>query len=180
MRKIILLFTIIIFSCNNSTNSSKTDKYSQIDYELYNKILEYQKKYPIPKKIKLNKNEIPPVENSFLYIYEVTFTKKDLDTIVSISMSPVGIRNYNGNLPIQVNGIYKDKYLNVTYVRDPLKLGKKYIKKYLTNKSEIKKFNINNDMNIDLIYDEFLYRLNNGKLDFYKINIGNYSAKSSL
>lgn len=175
MRKLILIiFTIILASCNNGVNFD-AEKYSQIDSELYDRILEYQKKYPLPQKIKYNKNELPPVENSFLYIYEVTFMKNNLDTIVSITMSPAGLRNYydNVNTQIEVNGIYKDKYLKATYIRDPLKLGANYIKKYLTNKSEIEKFYFNNDMNIDLIYDNYIYKLTNGKLVFYKTNKGN-------
>ncbi len=175
MKKIVLIFTIILTSCNNVVKSSDDNKFFQLDSELYNRILEYQKKYPIPQKIKINKNELPPVENLFLYIYEVTFIKDDLDTIVSITMSPSGINNYydNQNTQIQVNGIYKDKYLKETYIRDPLMLGKKIIKEYLVNESEIQKFYFDNDMNIDLIYDTYLYRFKDGKLVFYKIDRGN-------
>jgi hypothetical protein len=175
MKKIVLIFAIILTSCNNVVKSSDDNKFFQLDSELYNRILEYQKKYPIPQKIKTNKNELPPVENLFLYIYEVTFIKDDLDTIVSITVSPSGISNYydNQNTQIQVNGIYKDKYLKETYIRDPLKLGKKIIKEYLVNESEIQKFYFDNDMNIDLIYDTYLYRFKDGKLVFYKINRGN-------
>ena len=167
------LFMLIVFfiSCKDNKNFENSVKNTEINQELYSKLVDYQTKNPIPAKPKNNKS----VLYSLIYIYEVKFIKEKEDTIVSITLNLGGINNYynKNNIKSEVLGIYKDNYLKETYIIDPYKLGSQFINKYLNNVNEINKYYYQKDTIIDAMYDIYLYKIKNGKLEFYKILKGN-------
>ncbi|MEC3876689.1 hypothetical protein [Chryseobacterium salviniae] len=141
MTKIITLasFLFLIISCEEK---SKTD----LNDNLYNVLIDYQKKFPL--------KEIP--EHS-KYVYEVYFYQ---DSTVSISLSPIGV-NLEEKKPY---GIYKDKNLKATYVIDDNKLGKNLIKNYI--QKDLDKYIMKNFVINDAIYPEYIFKIKGKKLVF--------------
>lgn len=175
MKSSIIILFLLLISCNDNKKNTTSIENIEIRSELYNKILEYQTKYPIPKPIDYDKSKPPPVETSFIYVYEAKFTQENNETVLGITLYPIGINDYynSKNLKVQVNGIYKDDILKPTYINDPYKLGTGFVKQYLTNNQEIDKFYYHRDIIMDAMYDIYLYKIKDGKLIFYKVLKGN-------
>jgi len=141
MRKIITLasFLFLLSSCEEK---NKTD----LNDNLYNVLIDYQKKFPF--------KEIP--EHS-KYVYEVYFYR---DSTVSVSLSPIGV-----NLEEKKTyGIYKDENLKATYIIDDNKLGKNLIKNYI--QKDLEKYIMKNFVINDAIYPEYIYKIKGEKLIF--------------
>lgn len=174
MKSFILIFFLLLISCKDDKTSTKLIKDIEFSSELYSKVLEYQTKHPIPKPLKYDKSKPPPVETSFIYVYEAKFTKENNEIVLGITLYPIGINDYydSNNIKVQINGIYKDYNLKPTYVNDPYRLGKDFVKQYLNNQ-DIQNFYYHRDIIMDAMYDINLYKLQEGKLIFYKVLKGN-------
>lgn len=174
MKPSLMILFLLFISCNDSKTTTTSIKDIDISSELYNKILDYQDKHPIPKIGEYDKTKPPPVETSFIYIYEAKFEKENNETLLGITLYPTGISNYydQQNINVIINGIYKDDKLKATYINDPYKLGKGFVKQYLRSQ-DIQKFYYRRDIIMDAMYDINLYKVKNGKLIFYKVLKGN-------
>jgi len=174
MKSSIIILFLLLISCKDDKTSTTSIKDVELSSELYSKVLEYQTKHPIPKPINYDKSKPPPVETSFIYIYEAKFTQENDEIILGITLYPIGINDYydSKNIKVQVNGIYKDDNLKPTYVNDPHKLGRGFVKQYL-NSQDVQKFYYHRDIIMDAMYDIILYKVQDGKLIFYKVLKGN-------
>ena len=174
MKLHIFILLLLFTSCKDSETNISSIKNIGLSNELYSKLLKYQTEYPIPPPIKYDERKPPPVETSFIYVYEAKFTQENNETILGITLYPIGINDYydSKKIKVQVNGIYKDDNLKPTYVNDPFMLGKNFVTQYLKSK-EIQKFYYDRDIIMDAMYDIYLYKVKNGKLEFYKILKGN-------
>ena len=174
MKSSIIILFLLFLSCNTSRRNTTSIKDIQVSSELYNKILEYQAKHPIPKPIIYDKSKPPPVETSYIYVYEAKFNQENNEIILGITLYLTGINNYydSKNIEVKVNGIYKDDDLEPTYVNDPYKLAKGFVKQYLNNK-DMQNFYYHRDITMDAMYDIDLYKVKDGKLIFYKVLKGN-------
>ncbi|WP_153395226.1 hypothetical protein [Chryseobacterium vaccae] len=143
--KINLLYLFVfglLISCNNA---KKEDVF--FNDNLYNEILNYQKKNPIPNK-SLYK----------LFIYEVSFSKTR-DTLLTITVSPTGIRSKNSY------GIYRDKVTKPSYIIDSQNLSNRFMKIY--KKDSIKSYILEGTPpHIDIIYPVYKYKIEGDKLIF--------------
>ncbi len=120
MKRYILL--ILIFFCYSCEKHES--KKIGLDKKLYQTLIEYQKKYPIPKKI-ISKRGSQPI-----YVYYAYFWLKAQDTILVFQRSSGGILKSEKGF-----GIYKDSQLMPTYIIDDKNLGNKFITKKIINKS---------------------------------------------
>lgn len=175
MKPTIIILFFLFISCIDSKKNSTSIKDVEINLELYNKIFEYQDKHPIPKVAVFDKTKPPPVETSFIYIYEAKFLKENNETFLSITLYPTGTSTYydKKNIDVKINGIYKDKLLKPTYINDPFKLGRNFIKKYLSDNQDVEKFHYEHDIIVDAMYDVDLYKVKDDKLIFWKVLKGN-------
>jgi hypothetical protein len=175
MKVSLLIVVMVFFSCKENKNNKYSIKDIEIKNELYNKIIDYQSKNPIPIQKEQTKNPQPTFRSSLIFVYEVKFLKEESDVIMSITLHPNGISNYYSSEKIksEVNGMYKDSFLKATYIHDPYKLGNFFVNKYLNHPNEIDKYYYKNNTIIDSMYDIYLYKIKNGKLNFYKILKGN-------
>ncbi|SEM32974.1 hypothetical protein SAMN05421856_102434 [Chryseobacterium taichungense] len=136
---IILAFIYFLFtSCEKKKN--KTD----LNDNLYNVLINYQKKNPF--------KETP--ENS-IYVYEVYFYQ---DSTLSVTLSPIGVNREEKNL----YGIYKDETLKATYIIDNSRIGKNFVKKYF--QKDLEKFTQKDFVINDAIYQEYIYQINGKNL----------------
>ncbi|ALR31284.1 hypothetical protein ATE47_12455 [Chryseobacterium sp. IHB B 17019] len=132
---------VLLISCN------KEKKQVFFKDNLYNEILKYQKKNPIPNK-GLYK----------LFLYEISFLKNK-DSLLTITVSPTGIRSKNSY------GIYKDEALKSSYVIDSENIGNKFIKLY--KKDRIDPYILEGrPPHIDVIYPTYKYKIKGDKLFF--------------
>ena len=140
--KIFYMYFIFLFLLINCKKENKNSFFSK---NLEREILRYQKDHAIPQK-SLYK----------LFIYEIFFSRKN-DTILTITVSPTGIRSNNGY------GIYKNEILKPLYIIDNEKLGKKFIKLY--KKTDMEDYNLRGlPPHIDIIYPVYKYKVKGDKL----------------
>lgn len=122
MKKNIIAVTFLLFlTCCKNYNDD-------LDKNLYNAILKYQKKYPIPK---LNHKEV----GQMIYLYKVYFFKEKKDTIILLQRSPAGLSKLDKGY-----GIYQDDILYPTFIYDDNNLGTKFIKNKVNDTEKNKKF----------------------------------------
>ena len=101
----------------------------ELNDELYNKLIDYQEKYPIPKK---------DLKLEALYVYDAFFYKLKNDTFVLISRSPQGLNVANGDL---IFGVYRDNNLLPTFIRDHWEFySKKFLREIITDSASLKMF----------------------------------------
>lgn len=118
MKRLLLLILIsFCYSCENESQKIGLDK------KLYQTLIEYQKKYPIPKKV--SEDGSKPI-----YVYYAYFWLKKQDTILVFQRSSGGILK-----SVKGFGIYKDAQLMPTFIIDDKNLGNKFITKKINNKS---------------------------------------------
>ncbi len=107
---------------------------------LYREVLRYQEKNLIPKK-----------DLYKLFIYEISFSKQK-DTLLNITVSPIGIRSKNSF------GIYKNKLIKSSYVIDSQNIGRRFVREY--KKESIKSYTLEgNPPHIDIIYPVYKYKV---------------------
>ncbi len=136
---IILAFTFCLFtSCEKKKNNT------DLNDNLYNVLIDYQKKNPL--------KETP--ENS-MDVYEVYF---DQDSTLSVSLSPIGVNLEEKNL----YGIYRDESLKATYIIDKHRIGKNFVKKYF--QKDLEKFTRKDVVINDAMYPEYTYKIKGNKL----------------
>lgn len=136
----LLCVFILLISCNNE---KKEDIFFSND--LYQEVLKYQQNNPIPTKSLFK-----------LFIYEITFSKQK-DTLVTITVSPTGVRSINSF------GIYNDKNMKPTYVIDSQSVGEKFVKYY--KKDSIKYYILEETPpHVDIIYPVYRYKIQRDKL----------------
>lgn len=136
---IILAFTFCL-----STSCEEKKNNTDLNDNLYNVLLDYQKKNPF--------KETP--ENS-IYVYEVYF---DQDSTLSVTLSPIGVNREEKNL----YGIYKDETLKATYIIDDSRIGKNFVKKYF--QKDLEKFTQKHFVINDAMYPEYIYKINGKSL----------------
>ncbi|MBW3523736.1 hypothetical protein [Chryseobacterium sp. NKUCC03_KSP] len=138
------LFTfVLLISC---TESKKEKDF--FNKNLRTELLKYQNINPIPN------------ENLYkLFIYEISFSKTK-DTLLTITVSPTGIRSKNGY------GIYKDKIIKPSYVIDSQNLGNRFVENYKKDSIELYTFEGTPPPHIDVIYPVYRYKLKGDKLIF--------------
>ncbi|WP_185207980.1 hypothetical protein [Chryseobacterium sp. C3] len=138
---IILAFIYFLFtSCEKKKNNT------DLNDNLYNILINYQKKNPF--------KEAP--ENS-IYVYEVYFYQ---DSTLSVTLSPIGVNREEKNL----YGIYKDETLKATYIIDNSRIGKNFVKKYF--QKDLEKFTQKDFVINDAMYPEYIYKIKGKNLIF--------------
>ncbi|MEA1849453.1 hypothetical protein U9K52_11065 [Chryseobacterium sp. MHB01] len=136
---IISAFAFFLFtSCEKKKNNT------DLNDNLYNVLIDYQKKNPF--------KETP--ENS-IYVYEVYFYQ---DSTLSVTLSPIGVNREEKNL----YGIYKDETLKATYIIDNNRIGKNFVKKYF--QKNLEKFTQKDFVINDAMYPEYIYKINGKNL----------------
>ena len=136
---IISAFAFFLFtSCEKKKNNT------DLNDNLYNVLIDYQKKNPF--------KETP--ENS-IYVYEVYFYQ---DSTLSVTLSPIGVNREEKNL----YGIYKDETLKATYIIDNNRIGKNFVKKYF--QKNLEKFTQKDFVVNDAMYPEYIYKINGKNL----------------
>ena len=172
------LMIILLVSCKETSIPKYSIKDSYISNDLYDKIIDYQKKFPLPIYQKPNNNGFAKNQQIAKYIYEIYIYVEKKDTIISILLNDEGIHNLYGKkyLRSEVNGIYKDSTLNETYILDPKRLGRSFVKKYIVNKIEIDKY-ITEDSSNDGGYGIYNYKIRGKKLVLDTIYLGNINKK---
>ncbi|RMZ59689.1 hypothetical protein D1632_08680 [Chryseobacterium nematophagum] len=156
--KILKLITLylVLFSCNgNNTNSN-------LGNQLYNALIDYQEKNPIPAKENTSKTFFL-ISKNLIYIYEVTFYK---DGSVYITLNPSGV-----SFEKKSYGIYKNHKLKATYIIDDDKIGQNFVKKYLNK--DLDKYTLSKAPMIDVTYPTYIYKIKGEKLVFYDSIRGN-------
>lgn len=172
------LILILLFSCKETSIPKYSIKDLYISSDLYNKIINYQKKFPLPAYQKPNNIDFAKNQQIAKYIYGIYIYVEKNDTLVSIYLNDEGIHNLYGkkHLKVKVNGIYRDSTLNETYVLDPERLGRSFVKKYIVNKIEIDKY-FTEDSSNDGGYDIYNYKIKGKKLVLDTIYLGNINKK---
>ena len=172
---ITILLLILLNSCiqkNSSLNEQACENLTGINDSLYNLILAYQKINPIPTIEKYDTNLPPPPETAFRYIYEVQF-KKQMDTVIIITLRPDGVSLVHDNLLTKSYGVYQDNCLKPTYFICDSSLSKNFIKTYKTK--DLDSFRYDNSSNLDFFYSGYIYKVTGEGLMFkekIKGNIG--------
>lgn len=110
----LILISFCFIGCNKNTNKKILDE------NLYNIIVDYQNKYPIPNNNTKNR----------IFVYKVYFWKDEKDTIIVLQRSAAGISKDDKGY-----GIYKYKKLHPTFVYDDYNLSNSFILKKIPNKS---------------------------------------------
>ncbi|WP_419869782.1 hypothetical protein [Chryseobacterium sp. CT-SW4] len=136
------IFLVFIFFSLTSCRKKKNN--TDLNDDLYNVIIDYQKKNPF--------KEAP--ENS-MYVYEVYFYQ---DSTLSVTLSPIGV-NLEEKNPY---GIYKDKTLKATYIIDNSRIGKNLVKKYIQR--DLDKFVVKDFVINDAMYPEYIYKIKGKEL----------------
>ena len=183
MKKLtIFIFLIVFISCKTSDKIESDQievhhKSSALNPELYATLLAFQAKVKIPKIVS---KEISPgvksIKAALIYVYEIKFDIENKDTIVGLTLSSDGINSYySSSMPNneKIYGIYQDACLKPTYINDPYKIGKYFIKEYIEDVDAIDKFEQKVDFINDAIYDVYLYKVRGKKLVFDKVLVGN-------
>lgn len=141
----ITLLCLSFFLLINCSKEKKENLF--FNGNLYNEIINYQKKNPIPDK-NLYK----------LFIYEISFSKQE-DTLLAITVSPTGVRSKNSF------GIYKNETIKPSYVIDSQNIGKKLVNIY--KKDSIESYTLEGTPpHIDVIYPVYKYKVKKDKLIF--------------
>jgi hypothetical protein len=135
-----------------SCNVSK--KEDVLDNNLYEKIIDYQTKFPIPKENPKN----------HIFVYKTYFWKDNKDTIIVLQRSSAGISKSDVGY-----GIYEDDKLHPTFIYDEHHLGDKLILKKFTN-IENDKFYWKNGAPSESFPPTYTYVLKNKELRFVKID----------
>lgn len=149
MRKIIFLILIFfIWSCQQESNESG------LNDNLYNVLIDYQKKNPLPTK-ENSSTTFYLISKNLKYVYEVYFYQ---DSTLSITLSPIGVNREEKNL----YGIYKDETLKATYIIDNNRISKKFVKKYF--QKDLEKFTQKDFVINDAMYPEYIYKMNGKNL----------------
>jgi len=121
-KKIVLvIFMSILLTCCKKSNHD-------LDKNLYDAILTYQERYPIPKS---KEGEF----NRTIYLYKVYFFKEKTDTMIILQRSPAGLSKLDKGY-----GIYKDETLYPTFVYDKNNLGSKFIRRKVSDAKKNKEF----------------------------------------
>jgi len=183
MKKLtIFIFLIVFISCKTSDKIESDQievhhKSSALNPELYATLLAFQAKVKIPKIVS---KEISPgvksIKAALIYVYEIKFDIENKDTIVGLTLSSDGINSYySSSMPNneKIYGIYQDAYLKPTYVNDPHKIGKYFIKEYIEDVDAIEKSEQKVDFINDAVYDVYLYKVRGKQLVFDKVLVGN-------
>ena len=178
MRKVIVSIVMVFFiSCKKNGEKHIINTTNSFNPELYSKILEFQNKIKFVNNSKDDNNDgVKSIESALNYIYEIKFYIEDKDTIVGFTLYSGGINSYYSE-EIENNkdiyGIYENDTLTPTYINDPFKIGKNFVKEYKKNSNNISKFYQTNNFINDEIYDIYIYKVKGNKLVFDKIEVGN-------
>lgn len=140
-----------LFGCKKENKNE-----SGLSDNLYNIVLDYQKKNPIPSDEEIKKSTpfINPKKAN--YIYEVIFDVQQKDTLIYITLEQGVKQAYN---PF---GIYSDSNLKPTYIIDTNKVGKKIIKEY--KKKDLENFTFKDFVINDAMHPEYIYKIKGEKL----------------
>lgn len=142
---IIAISFFLFVSCQN--------KESNISEQLYNVLIDYQTKNPLPTKENTSKT-FYLISKNLRYVYEASFYK---DGSLYITLNPSGV-----NVEEKSYGIYQDNILKPTYIIDDDKAGKNFIIKYV--QKDLDKFTMNKAPIIDVIYPTYIYKIKGDKL----------------
>lgn len=152
MKNILFLILInFLFSCKKESKNE-----SGLKNNLYNVLVEYQKKNPIPSNEEIRKKAPFINPENAKYIYEVIFDVQQKDTLLHITLVSGVKGTYN---PF---GVYKDVHLMPTYVIDADKIGLKFITEY--KKKDLDKFTFKDFVINDAMYPEYIYKIKGQKL----------------
>lgn len=146
-------FKIFIIAISSFLYTSCQNKESNINQQLYNVLVDYQTKNPLPTKENSSKT-FYLISKNLKYVYEASFYK---DGSLYITLNPIGV-----NIEEKSYGIYQDHTLKPTYVIDDDKVGKKFIIKYI--KKDLDKFTMNKVPVIDVIYPTYIYKIKGDRL----------------
>ena len=110
MKKIIIVLQLLLITgCSKEVSLDK-------NFKIF--LISYQKKFPIPNKKKQKDNRLK------IYVYVVSFSKEEGDTLFTITRSSSGIvQNTKGF------GIYQDDELKPTFIIDNNKLCSQFVLK---------------------------------------------------
>jgi len=164
---IIVFLFVILHSCtpkNSDFGKLECKNYVGISDSLYNALLFYQSKNPIPASKKYSLNTPLPPEAAFRYIYEVQITKEKDDTLIIISLKPDGINLNQNKISNIVFGVYQDSCLKPTYFTCDSNLTRGFINVY--EKKNLDKFKYDNSSKIDFTYVQYLYKVVNTNIVF--------------
>jgi hypothetical protein len=152
MKKYIFSLFVLLFSCDNKS------KEVGLDEKLYSTVIDYQKKYPIPKVIKKHQKRI-------IYVYVLDCYKEDNDTLITVGRFPAVISKSD-----TVYGVYKNKELEPTFIFDQSNLCDKLITKKIKNKNNDKFYRSDNVSYPESFPPIFKYKFKNNELSLVKID----------
>jgi hypothetical protein len=153
MKKYIFsVFVLLLLSCDDKSKEVGLEK------NFYTKIIDYQKKYPIPKVIK-------EYQKGVIYVYLVECYKEDNDTLITVGRFPAGISKSD-----TVYGVYKNEELQPTFIFDQSNLCDKLITKKIENKNNDKFYRSDKSTFPESFPPIFKYKLKNNKLSLVKID----------
>ncbi|QBA22305.1 hypothetical protein EU348_14315 [Chryseobacterium indologenes] len=152
MNKILFLIALcFLFSCKKESKNE-----SGLSDNLYNILIEYQKKNPIPSNEEIKKTTPFINPENAKYIYEVVFDVQQKDTLLHVTLVS-GVKEV-----YKPFGVYKDAILMPTYVIDVDKVGQKLIKEY--KKNDLSNFTFKDLIINDAMYPEYIYKIKGQKL----------------
>ena len=125
--------------------------------DLYNIIINYQNKVPIPSEKEIRERTPLLEPNKAKYIYQVTFDIKEKDTVISIQLEN-GILTKNNRY-----GEYYNSTLKPVIIVDEKKIGKKFVKKYV--RENIENYVLKSPPTLGENYPLFRYTVNNNELE---------------
>ena len=133
MRFTFLLISLIILSCRqNSKNQEKTiDRNYHVtgfSLQLYQKLIEYQKQFPIEK----------TKRRGGLYIYEIIFFQHKRDTFIQLSLSPDGYIIDSNEL---ILGVFTGNSLYPTIVKNSKgRFSESFVNPYFADTNLLKNY----------------------------------------